>query len=743
MWDFGQIAFGGDYNPEQWDEATIAEDIKLMKQAKVNLVSLGVFAWARLEPVEGQYDLDWLESIINRLYDNGIFTDLGTATASPPAWMAKKYPQTLPVNAEGTVLGFGSRQQYCPSHPIYREKAAALVEQLARRFGSHPAVKLWHVSNELGCHVAMCYCAESAQAFRVYLQERYGSIEALNQAWGTDFWAQRYSDFAHISPPAATPTFPNPAQVLDWKRFSSHELLGCYLNERRVIRQHSDVPMTTNFMGAFEYSDYFDWAKHIDLISDDSYPDPANPGSAAQVAFEADLARSYHNGPFLLMEQSTAAVQWRSVNSAKRRGQNQLWSLQRMAHGADGIMHFQWRQSKSGAEAFHSAMVPYAGRDTRIFSEVCQLGDVVARLGAVAGSDVDTPVALVWDWGSEWGLTSSIWLRPARFSQAARAWHRTLFEAGYPADFISLKDLAAVGGKPGGASGDSCVDGCGANHPEASDEKARDLGKYKLIVVPQTFAMDAESLAGLKELARAGAQVIIAAPSAVTDENLCAYEGEGPQPLETLTGVRVLEPWPLSEPELKDNMYPAPDPRVDRITAAVATPMQKAEVHLDVTDDALRKTLDGMCQPTPALRGQVWAEALRITAADVQVLAEYCGSGGAADLANQPAITRRDLGKGGVYYLSADLDAAGRTALFKLAALRARLANPLGERNAGIGDLPAGVQGVMRGRHLFLLNHGDAMVRLPGVVGLELITGTEVCGQLILPPRSGAVVQQQ
>ena len=238
-------AYGGDYNPEQWDEATFAEDLELMAEAGVNLVSLGIFSWARLEPREGVYELDWLVEIVDRLHEAGIAVDLATATASPPAWMASDHPESLPMNADGVRLGLGSRQQYCPSSTVYRERSAALAAALAERLGDHPGVVMWHIGNEYGCHIAECFCPACARAFRVWLGERYGDVERLNAAWGTDFWSQRYTSLEQVAPPGAMPTFPNPAQMLDWRRFSDHQLRSLMEAEARILRERSTRPVTS------------------------------------------------------------------------------------------------------------------------------------------------------------------------------------------------------------------------------------------------------------------------------------------------------------------------------------------------------------------------------------------------------------------------------------------------------------------------------------------------------------------
>ena len=252
------ILYGGDYNPDQWPENILKEDVRLMHEAGVNIVSLGVFSWSRVQPTSATWDFDWLDRVMAMLHEGGISVNLATATASPPPWLSHAHPEMLPTLADGTRLWHGARQHYCPSSPVYREAAGQLVEKMAERYGPHPALAMWHVGNEYGCHVPACYCDVTAAAFRRWLRARYESLEDLNRAWGTSFWSQRYSDWAEIIPPRRTPTWPNPSQQLDFHRFSSDELLECYMLERELLKSATpDVPITTNFMGFFKPLDYW------------------------------------------------------------------------------------------------------------------------------------------------------------------------------------------------------------------------------------------------------------------------------------------------------------------------------------------------------------------------------------------------------------------------------------------------------------------------------------------------------
>jgi beta-galactosidase len=231
------IAYGGDYNPEQWPVSVRLEDLELMKEAGVSFLSVGIFSWALLEPSEGTYDFGWLDEVMDNLAGIGVKVALATATAAPPAWLVRKHPEILPVTADGTVLGPGSRRHYSPSSAVYRRYATGITRVLAERYKDHPALALWHVDNELGCHVSEFYGEEDAAAFRAWLERRYGSIEALNAAWGTAFWSQNYGSFDEILPPAVAPSTLNPGQQLDFQRFNSWALMDYYRELVAVLRE--------------------------------------------------------------------------------------------------------------------------------------------------------------------------------------------------------------------------------------------------------------------------------------------------------------------------------------------------------------------------------------------------------------------------------------------------------------------------------------------------------------------------
>jgi beta-galactosidase len=511
-----RIRYGGDYNPEQWPEQVWAEDVALMSEAGVDLVTVGVFAWSQLQAgPAAELDAGWLERVMDLMASARIGVDLATATASPPPWLVRAHPEILPVSASGVRLSPGGRQHYCPSSPAYRDAAVDLAGRMAVRYGGHPALELWHVGNEYGCHVPACYCDVSAAAFRQWLRERYGDdIDELNRAWATAFWSQRYRDFDEVGPPRAAPTFPNPTQQLDFARFSDHELRACYLAERELLRAATPtVPVTTNLMGLFQPTDGWAWAAEMDLVSLDRYPDPAAPDSHVQAALVADLTRSLGAGrPWYLMEQAPGAVNWRPVNVPKNRGQFRSWSLQAVARGADAVLQFQWRASAGGAEKFHSGMVPHAGVDTRQWREVVALGAELQSLAPLAGTPVDARVAFLFDWESWWALELDSHPSDLRLPELLGELYEPLFGTGTTVDFA---------------------------HPEA------DLSHYQLVVAPALYMVSDRAASNLTAYVDSGGTALVTYFSGIVDPDDHVRLGGYPAPWRDLLGLDVEELSPL------------------------------------------------------------------------------------------------------------------------------------------------------------------------------------------------------
>ncbi|MCX5209901.1 beta-galactosidase [Kitasatospora sp. NBC_00240] len=509
------LAFGGDYNPEQWDEETWKEDDELMRQARVNLVTVGVFSWALLEPEEGHYEFGWLDTQLDRLHANGVRVDLATPTASPPPWFTLAHPEAMPVTADGTRLTHGSRDTYCLAAPAYRRAATRIAGALAERYGHHPALALWHVHNE---YATVCWCEQSAAAFRVWLRSRYGSLDALNEAWGTAFWSQRYGSWEQITPPRATQWHHNPGHTLDFRRFWSDEALAAYREQRDVIRRHTPagVPVTTNLMlPGYQTLDLWAFGREVDLIGIDHYMDAPGVDGDADTAFGADRARSFGGGkPWLLVEQGTNTLYLPDRVLPKDPGRILRSSLAHIARGSDGALFFQWRQSRAGAEMWHSAMVPHAGPDTRIFRETVATGEAVAALAEVAGSTVTAEAAVLHDADAWWaleadGLPSSELDYPAALKRA----HRALWDAGITTDFA---------------------------HPAA------DLSRYRLVLAPSLHLVSDAGAASLRRYVEGGGTLLVGYFSGVVDEYQRVRTGGHPGALREVLGIRGEEHRPLA-----------------------------------------------------------------------------------------------------------------------------------------------------------------------------------------------------
>ncbi len=516
------LAYGGDYNPDQWPEETWAEDARLMRDAGVTMVSLPVFSWPRIERTHGEYDFEWLDRVIDLLWSHGIKVDLATATATPPAWLVRMHPEILPHNRDGVRLEFGSRQAYCPSSPVFREYALRMTHAMATRYGNHEALAMWHISNEYGDHVSRCWCPESARHFRRWLRTRYGPIEELNTAWGTSCWGQHYVEWEHIEPPRLATGPINPAQQLDFERFSSDALLELFRAEVDLLHELTPtVAVTTNFMSLLRDLDYWDFAAVEDVVTDDAYPDPADPLAHVPAALNYGLMRSLKGGaPWLLLEQAPSAVSWRDVNVPKAPGQMRLDSLQAIAHGSDGAMFFQWRQAKFGPEKYHSAMLGHRGTASRTFQEASALGTELPRISAVKGCRVRSSIAIVVDWDSWWSSSAPDSLPSLRLNwlEQVRAWHDALFALGHAVDTVR------------------------ADGP---------FGDYRLIIAPQLTVTTSQQARALSEYVAGGGTVVVGPFSGVVDQNEQVHDGGAPGPLRDLLQVEVDEWWPVPDNETR------------------------------------------------------------------------------------------------------------------------------------------------------------------------------------------------
>ena len=511
-----KLLHGGDYNPEQWLDRPdiLAQDIELMKKARVNTVTLGVFSWSTLEPQEGVYALDWLADIIHNLYANGIRTILATPSAARPAWLAHKYPEVRRVRADRVRELYNRRQNYCYTSPLYRDKVRRIDQKLAQRFGSDPAVILWHISNEMGgdCHCELCQAE-----FRRWLQARYGSLQALNKAWNARFWSHDYTAWEQIESPAPQGENAVQALALDWKRFVSDRHIDFLKFERDTVKEVApNAKFTVNMMYRFDGIDYFKMAKEIDVASWDNYPTWHKPTetveeTALDTAMMHDLFYSMKGKPFLLMESSPSFTNWQPISKQKKPGIAELAALQTVAHGADSVLYFQWRASRGAEEKFHGAVVGHDGRqDARAFIETVQVGEKLESLSEIAAVQREKQALIVHDWQNKWALEGSCGPRNAGLGywDELKRHYNALARAGIAVEF--------------------------------GDETA-DLTGYRLVVVPMLYLLTDDFAKKLCDFAQNGGTVVVTYWTGVVDESDLCRLGDTPYGLTGLLGLRRTE----------------------------------------------------------------------------------------------------------------------------------------------------------------------------------------------------------
>lgn len=597
----GGIWYGGDYNPDQWPEEVWREDVDLMKRAGVNMVALGIFSWSRLEPREGVWDFDWLDRVVDMLSDAGIAVDMASATATAPLWLYEDHPEVLPVEQDGTVVNPGSRQSWRATSPVFRSYALRLCKAMGEHYRDNDAVVAWHVGNEYGWNNATDYSRDSLDAFRAWCRKRYGTITALNEAWGTSFWSQHIDDFGRILLPrhaGGNDAFINPAVRLDFQRFSSDALMAFYQAERdQLAALTPDKPLTTNFMVSTDQCvlDYERWSHQVDFVSNDHYFSSGDR-HLDELLCSDSLVDSYARGnPWCLMEHSTSAVNWRSYNASKRRGELVRDALAHVSMGADAVNFFQWRQSAFGAEAFHSAMVPHAGADSDIYRQVCELGRDLALLSdaGMAGSRREkADVALLFDADAQWADDNpTLPSRDLDHWHQVFTWFQALLDTGHQADVVPLKGEWTV---------------------------------YDTVVLPGLIVLDDMQAERLHRYVADGGHLVVDFASGIMDEHMHIGLGGYPAALRDLTGVSSQE--------------------------------------LVVLGDGSQGA--GQISVSTGIRGAIWANDVLSCQPSVRVLARYQGPR-AFELAldGRPAVTINAFGRGQVVYTGVGFGRDALTAL--------------------------------------------------------------------------------
>ena len=667
------IAFGGDYNPDQWPEEIWDDDIRLMEKAGVNTVALAIFSWDRIQPQENRWDFGWLDRIIDKLGKAGIATDLASATATAPLWLYEKHPEVLPCDKFGHPVNAGSRQSWSPTSPVFKEYALTLCRKLAERYGANPYVTAWHMGNEYGWNNRNDYSDNALNAFRLWCERKYGTIGALNQAWGTTFWGQEMNSFDEVLIPRfmGADSMVNPGQKLDFERFGNDMLLDFYKAERDAIAEICpDKPFTTNFMVSTDQCcmDYADWANEVNFVSNDHYFHEGGEMHLDELACSDALMDSFALGkPWYVMEHSTSAVQWKPLNMRKRRGETVRDSLAHVAMGADAINFFQWRASAFGAESFHSAMVPHAGEDTKLFRQVCELGETLRTLAdaGVQGSELErSDTAILFSTESEWATRSET-LPSMKLNhwRDVRDWYRAFLNAGSRADIVPLK---------------------------------YDWSDYKTVVLPTVLILSAADTQRLADFAAAGGRVVVGYATGLIDENfhtwLGGYPGAGDGLLRDMLGIRgeefnILGSGVEGEPE------------AIRLGAGGEVALEDAAA------------LNGATT-------RLWQNDVTVTGDRTQVLAMYAGEEADEwELDGMAAVTRNPYGAGEAYFVGCDLDVADLTKL-----IRTYLAAPAqSQQSQANTDVLHTVRKSADAAFDFYLPRGKKEVELQGVEGEPVV----------------------
>lgn len=671
---------GGDYNPDQWLDRPdiLEEDVRLMKKAGVNCVTLGVFAWAAYEPVEGEYHFDWLEKIIDNLYENGIYTILSTPSGARPAWMAEKYEEVLRVDDKGMRARFGARHNHCPSSPVYREKVKKIDQLLAEKFANNPAVIMWHISNELG---GTCYCPICTKRFQNYLAEKFDSdIEKLNKTWWNSFWSHNYSSFEQIDPPMQIGEMTNIELLLEWKRFSTWNMTDYMKSEIEVLKAaNPDIPVTTNFMELFGDYDYREMAKELDVISWDCYPFFGNDWESLHKtlidsAFDHAVLRSLKpDQPFMMMESAPGLVNWHPVNKLKRPGVHRLACLQAVATGSDTVQYFQWRKGRGGFEQHHGAVVDHVGTDdTRVFKEVAEVGDILQQIQDVTGSVVNAKVAIMFDWDNRWSIweVKALANESKKFEETVQGIYTTLLKMGIDADMIGQQD---------------------------------DFSRYDVIIAPMMYLVHEGTGAKMKAFVENGGQLVGTYFTGYVNEHQLCYLGGFP-------GDGLAEVFGVISEEI-DTYYPK----------------DRNSVIFD----------EGAFAGSKGFTAEVfdYAEILRVQ--DAKVLATY----GSDFYQGQAAVTCKENGKGKAYYIAARMNPEDMRPLFAQILAEAGVAMKEIPDGVEFHERECVNEDGSEVRYQFYLNETLEEKTIEGVNGRSLRSGAIVDGSILVKPYDVEVIE--
>lgn len=568
-----KIIHGGDYNPEQWLQypEILKKDIEYMKEAGVNEATLGVFSWAMYEPKEGEFHFEWLKDIMDNLYENGRYTILATPSGARPVWLDKKYPEVMRVDGMGNRNRHGFRHNHCLSSPVFQEKISIIDRKLAETVGNHPGLLMWHISNEFG---GECYCDLCKKKFQDYLRKRFDNdIEKLNHNLWTTFWSARYGSFDEIDPPYENGQTAVLGLNLLWKRFTTQNFCDYISVEIDTIKKYSEnknVPFTTNFMKRFWDIDYRELAKKIDVISWDSYPAFHNDketyaDTMIESAFDHAIMRGLKKDkPFMLMESAPGQVNWMEYNKLKRPGVHKQFAVQAVACGSDTVLYFQWRKSRGAAEQFHGAVIDHVGtNDTRVFKEVADTGNTLAKLAEVEGTTMRNEVAIIFEWDSWWAVegASGFGRYTKQYDVTCMNYWKSLMSLGIEADVISTNDVS---------------------------------NEYKVIIAPMLYVLNKGVAKKLKSFVENGGTLIGTYITGYVDSNCLCFQGGFP-------GDGLKELFGVTSEEI-DTLYPKDSNKIKSTISSLDWDVKDYAEILRVADaEVLGSYVDDFYKDTPAI----------------------------------------------------------------------------------------------------------------------------------------------
>jgi beta-galactosidase len=679
--NINSILHGADYNPDQWMETPEIwnEDMRLMKLSNINSVTLGIFSWSSIEPEEGKFSFDWLDKIMDMLAENGISVILTTPSGARPAWLSEKYPEVLRVGANRVRNLHGQRHNHCYTSPIYREKVGIINTKLAERYCNHPALAMWHISNEYG---GECHCPYCQNAFREWLKKRYDNeIDKINRAWWTGFWSHKFNNWSQIESPAPHGECYVHGQNLDWKRFVTDQTIDFYRSEIKPLREITpDIPITTNFMGGggyetcgfylYEGLDYSKFAKEVDVVSYDSYPFWHSDNMktwelAAHVSFVYDVNRSFKKGqPFMLIESTPSLVNWQKVNKIKRPGMNKLSSLQAVAHGSDSIIYFQWRKSRGASEKLHGAVVDHCGHEnTRVFKEVSDLSIDLKKIAEVIGTSVRPEIAIIFDWQNSWAIKDLQGLRLDKkdYEITCIEHYKSFWKQGVPVDVIDME---------------------------------ADFSGYKLLIAPMLYMIRPGVAEKIENFVANGGTLVTTYWSGIVDESDLCFLGGFPGPLRNVTGVWAEE---------IDSLY-------------------------DIDSNSVVFKENNFLEIEGEYEAKWFCEVIHADTAEV--LATYKHD----YYRDTPAVTVNKFGKGSAYYIASRNDSAFNDVLY------CKLVDKLSIRKVLDSKLPEGVTVQLRSdgenNYIFVMNFCEEEKRLNIKKGtyVDMIAEKDIYGEVILEP---------